>query len=265
MFSGCSATSSSWLRNCNTADAVIIVCYFELKQSFGGYITWDNLATVRLILSWYHRSEAIEPCSRQFFVDLASARTDHVVLQARRWTWSHVSILEVLLQSTFFPRITFVCGLHLRTFMFTWSWSLAFKALSVFVFDSPFRQSFNIALSFQRPPLLNVSRQFSNFVLSRYSFGNTFALVARSIAIAASRGSFSATRISQGVDVREMIIRCQGTISQKFLNIGAMLACNQESDFWKIICRVGANSLAASWRILAGISSGPVVLFGFAL
>ena len=35
------------------------------------------------------------------------------------------------------------------------------------------------------------------------------------------------------------------------------------SDFWKIICRAGANSLAASWRILAGISSGPVALFGF--
>ena len=49
-----------------------------------------------------------------------------------------------------------------------------------------------------------------------------------------------------------------------------MLACDQESgslpvssDFWKIICRAGANSLAASWRILAGISSGPVALFGF--
>ena len=51
-----------------------------------------------------------------------------------------------------------------------------------------------------------------------------------------------------------------------------MLACDQESgslpvssDFLKIICRAGANSLAASWRILAGISSGPVALFGFRL
>ena len=35
------------------------------------------------------------------------------------------------------------------------------------------------------------------------------------------------------------------------------------SDFWKIICRAGANSLAASWRILASISSGHVALFGF--
>ena len=35
------------------------------------------------------------------------------------------------------------------------------------------------------------------------------------------------------------------------------------SDFWKIICRAGANSLAASWRILAGMSSGHVALFGF--
>ena len=49
-----------------------------------------------------------------------------------------------------------------------------------------------------------------------------------------------------------------------------MLACDQESgslpvssDFWKIICRAGANSFAASWRILAGISSGHVALFGF--
>ena len=49
-----------------------------------------------------------------------------------------------------------------------------------------------------------------------------------------------------------------------------MLACDQESgslpvssDFWKITCRAGANSFAASWRILAGISSGHVALFGF--
>ncbi len=49
-----------------------------------------------------------------------------------------------------------------------------------------------------------------------------------------------------------------------------MLACDQESgsvpvssDFWKIICGAGANSLAVSGRILAGISSGPVALFGF--
>ena len=49
-----------------------------------------------------------------------------------------------------------------------------------------------------------------------------------------------------------------------------MLACDQaigslpvSSDFWKIICRAGGNSLAASWIILAGISSGPVALFGF--
>ena len=49
-----------------------------------------------------------------------------------------------------------------------------------------------------------------------------------------------------------------------------MLACDQESgslpvssDFWKIICRAGANSLAVSLRILAGISSGHVALFGF--
>ena len=35
------------------------------------------------------------------------------------------------------------------------------------------------------------------------------------------------------------------------------------SDFWKIICRAGANSLAANWRILAGMSSGHVALFGF--
>ena len=49
-----------------------------------------------------------------------------------------------------------------------------------------------------------------------------------------------------------------------------MLACDQESgsvpvssDFWKITCRAGANSFAASWRILAGISSGLVALFGF--
>ena len=57
-----------------------------------------------------------------------------------------------------------------------------------------------------------------------------------------------------------------------FLKIGAMLACDQDigslhvsSDFWKIICRAGANSLAASWIILAGISPGPVALFGFRL
>ena len=52
--------------------------------------------------------------------------------------------------------------------------------------------------------------------------------------------------------------------------MGVMLARNQEcgsspvmSDFWKIRLRAGANSLAASWRILAGTSSGPVALFGF--
>ena len=62
------------------------------------------------------------------------------------------------------------------------------------------------------------------------------------------------------------VISRQGTVS---LKIGAMLACDQESgslpvssDFWKIICRTGANSLTASCRILAGISSGPVALFG---
>ena len=46
-----------------------------------------------------------------------------------------------------------------------------------------------------------------------------------------------------------------------------MLACDQESgrlpvssDFWKIICRAGAITFAVS---IAGISSGPVALFGF--
>ena len=34
-------------------------------------------------------------------------------------------------------------------------------------------------------------------------------------------------------------------------------------DFWKITVRAGANSLAASCNILAGMSSGPVDLFVF--
>ena len=48
------------------------------------------------------------------------------------------------------------------------------------------------------------------------------------------------------------------------------MARNQESgsspvmsDFWKIRLKAGAYSLAASWSILAGTSSGPVALFVF--
>ena len=51
--------------------------------------------------------------------------------------------------------------------------------------------------------------------------------------------------------------------------MGVMLARNQDSgsfpvmsDFLKIRMRARANSLAVSWMILRGTSSGPDALFG---
>ena len=60
------------------------------------------------------------------------------------------------------------------------------------------------------------------------------------------------SRILQHIDVKDMGQLFAARERSPFLKIGAMLACDQESgslpvssDFWKIICRAGANSLAA--------------------
>ena len=71
------------------------------------------------------------------------------------------------------------------------------------------------------------------------------------------------SRIVHGILVREMVLSF-------FLWIGTVCAFNQSEggvpefiDFWNMIVRMGAILEAISFRILAGMLSGPWALFGF--